>query len=138
MILGAVSLNRPKPMSALTARDYRTMARVLAEVAAPPGADVETVQSVIRKTVWTLIDEDPITFDPTWFCDLIIAYLTRLQVTAPPRPEGVSPHTKVINLDDGDATQRPKSNSPSQSAAVRALQNLKASLSEMRMQVGRC
>ena len=137
-MLGAVSLNRPRTMSTLTVRDYRTMARVLAEVAAPPGADLEAMQSVIRKTVWTLINEDPLTFDPIWFCDLIIAHLTRLQVTVPPRPEGVSPHTRVINLDDGDAGQRPKSNSPSRSAAVRALQYLKASLSGQRMQVGSC
>ena len=125
-------------MSALIARDYRAMARVLAEVTAPPGVDVEAMQSVIRKTVWTLINEDPPTFDPTWFCDLIITHLTRLQVTVAPRPEGVSPHTRVINLDDGDAGQRPKSNSLSWPVAGRALQHLKASLNEIRMQVGRC
>ena len=125
-------------MSALLPRDYRTMARVLAEVAAPPGADVEVMQSVIRKTVWNLINEDPLTFDPTWFCDLIIAHLTRLQVPVPPRPEGVSPHTRVINLDDGDAGPKPKSNSPNGSLAVRALQHLKASLNGQRMQVGSC
>ncbi len=125
-------------MSALVARDYRAMARVLAEVAAPSTADVETMQSVIRKTVWALMNEDPMTFDPTWFCDLIIVHLTRLQVTVPPRPDGVSPHTRVINLDDGDAGQRPKSNSPSRSVAVCALQHLKYSFNGIQMQVGSC
>ena len=133
-MLGAIGLNRLRAMSALTARDYGAIARVLAEVAASPGADVEAMQSVIRKTVWTLINEDPLTFDPIWFCDLIIAHLTRLQVTVPPRPDGVSPHTRVINF----AGQRPKSNSPSRSVAMRALQNLKASLNGKRMQVGSC
>ncbi len=133
-----IGLNRLRAMSALTARDYGAMARVLAEVAASPGTHVEALQSVIRKTVWTLINEDPLTFDPIWFCDLIIAHLTRLQVTVPPRPDGVSPHTRVINLDDGDAGQRPKSNSPSGSVAMRALQNLKANLNGKRMQVGSC
>lgn len=52
-------------MSALSARDYKTMARALAEAAARPTVDAETMQSIIRHTVCALIDEDPLTFNPT-------------------------------------------------------------------------
>ena len=99
-------------MSASVARDHRTMARALAEVVARPTVDVETMQKVIRQVVWALIDEDPLTFNPVWFCDLIITHLTELQTrqaTLPARPDGVSPHTRVITLDD-DAKARQVAN----------------------------
>lgn len=121
-------------MSALSARDYRTMARVLAEAAARPTVDVETMQSVIRHTVCALIDEDPSTFNPTWFCDLIIAHLTERetrQVTAPAAPEGVSPHTRVITLDlDAEVGQVATPKPPRRSTAVHSLQRLKANISQ--------
>ncbi len=121
-------------MSASVARDHRTVARVLAEVAARPTVDVETMQKVIRQVVWALIDEDPLTFNPVWFCDLIITHLTELQTrqaTLPARPDGVSPHTRVITLDDdAKARQVAKPNPPRWSAAVRSLQNLKANISK--------
>ena len=121
-------------MSTSVARDHRTVARVLAEVAARPTVDVETMQKVIRQVVWALIDEDPLTFNPVWFCDLIITHLTELQTrqaTLPARPDGVSPHTRVITLDDdAKARQVAKPNPPRWSAAVRSLQNLKANISK--------
>ena len=121
-------------MSASVARDHRTMARVLAEVAARPTVGVETMQKIIRHVVWVLIDEDPLTFNPVWFCDLIITHLTELQTrqaTLPARPDGVSPHTRVITLDDdAKARQVANPNPPRWSAAVRSLQNLKANISK--------
>ena len=121
-------------MSASVARDHRTVARVLAEVAARPTVDVETMQKVIRQVVWALVDEDPLTFNPVWFCDLIITHLTELQTrqaTLPARPDGVSPHTRVITLDDdAKARQVANPNPPRWSAAVRSLQNLKANISK--------
>ncbi len=132
-MLGAVRLNRPRAVSALTARDYRTMARVLAEVAAQPTVDVKTMQNVIWHTVCTLIDEDPLTFNPTWFCDLIISHLTELQTRqamAPAAPEGVSPHTRVITLDhDAGVGQVTQPNPPRRSDVMRSLQRLKVNIS---------
>lgn len=88
-------------MSALTDREYRAIARVLAEVAAQPNVDVRIMEKVIRHIVYIMMNEEPLIFCSGRFRDRILRKLTELQTRQAPAqvPEGVSPHTKVVSWD---------------------------------------
>ncbi len=89
-------------MATLTNREHKFIVDVLVEVAQQPGVDAKVMQKVVRHTIDAAIAEDPLILYPAWFRDRITRKLTELQTqqVPTPRPEGVSPHTRVVSFDE--------------------------------------